>query len=118
MSLKDSWKNTGKSIGSAFSNFGKAMGKTAKVVFTDEKNEVDENGESDLKKAWKDTGKGFGEAGKNVGHSAGDTAKAVADDLDEKNEKRKKEKENKKNGVVDAEFEEVKEEDTKKEDLS
>ena len=115
MSLKDSWKNTGKSIGSAFSNFGKAMGKTAKVVFTDEENKVDENGESDLKKAWRDTGKGFGEAGKSFGHSAGDTANEVVEDLDEKAEKRKEEKEAKEN-TVDAEFEEVKTEDNKKED--
>lgn len=116
MSLKDEWKKTGKNVGSAFSNFGKAMGKTMKVAFTDDENKVDENGESELKKAWKDTGKGFGEAGKSFGHATGDTAKAVVDDIDEKNEKRKKKKEDKKNGVVDAEFEEVKEEDTKKED--
>lgn len=114
MSLKDSWKNTGKSIGSAFSNFGKAMGKTAKVVFTDEKNEVDENGESDLKKAWKDTGKGFGEAGKNVGHSAGDTAKKVVGEEDKKEEKDPTSTE----GAVDAEFEKVEpeKEEEKKED--
>ena len=110
MSLKDSWKNTGKNIGSAFANFGKAMGKTAKVVFTDEKNEVDENGESDLKKAWKNTGKGFGEAGKSFGHSAGDTAKKVVGE----DEKEKKD-ETSTEGAVDAEFEEAKKEEEKKE---
>ena len=114
MGLKDSWKNTGKSIGSAFSNFGKAMGKTAKVVFTDDENKVDENGESELKKAWKDTGKGFGEAGKNVGHSVGDTAKKVVGKEDKKEEKDPTSTE----GAVDAEFEKVEpeKEEEKKED--
>ena len=109
MSLKESWKKTGKNVGTAFSNFGKAMGTTAKVVFTDEKNEVDENGDSTLKKAWRDTGKGFGEAGKSFGHAAGDTAKSAIDALDEKDQERKAKKEHK--GAVDAEFEEVKSEE-------
>lgn len=78
MALKDKWKTAGKNIGGAFKNFGKAMGTTAKVVFTDEENTVDENGESKLKGAWKKTGKGFGEAGKSVGKAAGGTAKKVA----------------------------------------
>lgn len=111
MGLKDSWKNTGKNIGSAFSNFGKAMGKTAKVVFTDEKNEVDENGDSDLKKAWKDTGKGFGEAGKSFGHSAADTGKKVVG----KEEKDENKDTTSTEGAVDAEFEEAKKEEEKKE---
>ena len=115
MSLKDEWKKTGKSIGSAFSNFGKAIGKTAKVAFTDDENKVDENGDSELKKAWRDTGKGFGEAGKDLGTAAGDTAKEAVEEMDEKAEKRKEEKEKKKN-VVDADFEEVKTEEEKKED--
>ena len=115
MSLKDEWKQTGKNIGSAFSNFGKAMGKTAKVAFTDDENKVDENGDSELKKAWKDTGKGFGEAGKSFGHAAGDTAKEAVEEMDEKAEERKAKKEAKKN-TVDAEFEEVKTEEEKKED--
>lgn len=102
MALKDSWKKTGKSIGGAFANFGKAMGTTAKVVFTDEKNDVDENGESKLKKAWKKTGKGFGEAGKNFGTSMGDTAKNVVG-----KDKEKKETSTSTEGAVDAEFSEV-----------
>ena len=128
MGLKDSWKNTGKSIGSAFANFGKAMGKTAKVVFTDDENKVDENGESELKKAWKDTGKGFGEAGKNVGHSAGDTAKKVVgeeilpddahDGLVGEEDKKEENDPTSTEGAVDAEFEKVEpeKEEEKKDD--
>ena len=114
MALKDEWKQTGKDVGTAFSNFGKAMGKTAKVVFTDDENKVDENGDSELKKAWKDMGKGFGQAGKSFGKATGDTAKSVVDDLDDKNEKRKAKKEAK-SKVVDAEYEEVTKQIEKKE---
>ena len=41
MGLKDKWKNTGKNTGTAFGNFGKALGKTMKTVFTDEENKVE-----------------------------------------------------------------------------
>lgn len=81
MALKDKWKDTGKSVGGAFANFGKAMGKTAKVVFTDEENKVDENGDSDLGKAWKETGKGFAEAGENFADATVETADKVVEEV-------------------------------------
>lgn len=77
MALKDKWKDFGKNTGRAFTNFGKAMGKTAKIVFTDEENKVDENGNSELKNAWKNTGKSFGTAGKSLGTAAGGTGKKI-----------------------------------------
>ena len=42
MPLKEKWKDAGKDTGEAFGNFGKSVGKTASVVFTDEKNETGE----------------------------------------------------------------------------
>lgn len=102
MALKDKWKNTGKNIGGAFTSFGKAIGKTAKVAFSKDENKVDENGESELKKAWKDTGKGFKESGKSFGTAAAGTVDKVLD-KEEKEEKPKEE-------VVEAEFEKVDEE--------
>lgn len=103
MALKDSWKKFGKNTGKAFANFGKAMGTTAKIVFTDEKNDIDEEtGESRLKSAWKATGKGFGEAGKSLGKASADTAKKVFKEEDVKEEKVEDKV------VVDAKFEEVK----------
>ncbi len=70
---KEKWKTFGKNTGQAFKNFGKAMATTAKVVVGNEKNDVDENGESKLKSAWKKTGKGFGAAGSSLGKAAAGT---------------------------------------------
>ena len=110
MALKDKWAKTGKGIGKAFSNFGKAMGTTAKAVFTDE-DMTDENGESKLKNAWKDTGKGFGEAGKSFGQAAAGTVdKVVGEEEKEENPDIKKDE------AIDVKAEEVKEDETKKED--
>ena len=81
MGLKDKWKKTGQSVGGAFANFGKAVGKTAKVAFTDEENKVDENGDSELGKAWRATGKGFAEAGEDFADATVDTADKVVDDI-------------------------------------
>ncbi len=75
MSRKESWKTFGKNTGNAFKNFGKAMATTMKVAFTDEKNDVEENGQSKLRNAWSKTGKGFGEAGKSLGGAAKTTVK-------------------------------------------
>ncbi len=108
MSVKESWKKFGKNTGKAFTNFGKAMGTTAKIVFTNEKNDVDENGESKLKKAWKNTGKGFGDAGKSLGKASSSTAKKVF--------KGESQEEVKDKTVVDAEFEEVKKEEKEKDE--
>ena len=89
MALKDKWKNAGKSIGGAFSNFGKAVATTAKVAVGKEE-KTNEEGQSTLKQAWKKTGKGFGEAGKDLGGAAKGTAKKVAgkehEDVKAKNE--------------------------------
>lgn len=105
MALKDKWKETGKNTGKAFANFGKALGTTAQVVFTDKKNEVDENGDSTLKKAWRDMGKGFGEAGKSFGHAAAGTVDKVLD-----SEVKEENKDIKKDEAIDVPVIEEKEE--------
>ena len=76
MALKDEWKKTGKDIGHAFKDFGKAVGTTAKVVVGKEE-KTNEEGKSTLKESWKGVGKGFGTAGKDIGKSAKGTAKKV-----------------------------------------
>ena len=93
MTKKDKWKAFGKNTGNAFKNFGQAIATTAKVVIGNEKNEVDENGDSKLGKAWKKTGKGFGEAGSSLGTAAAGT---FQEDTDEGIEKE---------GAIDAEVE-------------
>ena len=77
MALGEKWKNAGKSTGKAFGNFGKAMGKTMKVAFTDDPNKVEENGHTELGNAWRETGKAFGEAGKSLGKAAEGTVDKV-----------------------------------------
>ena len=89
MALKDKWKNAGKNIGGAFANFGKAMGTTMKVAFTDEKNEVEENGHTKLGNAWRKTGKGFGTVGKSLGKAAQGTAQKVVGEEQEEKPKEK-----------------------------
>ena len=94
MSRKESWKKFGKNTGNAFKNFGKAMATTMKVAFTDEKNDVEENGQSKLRNAWSKTGKGFGEAGKSLGGAAkttvkGDKEKEDKEVIDVKSEMKK-----------------------------
>lgn len=89
MALKDKWKNAGKDIGGAFSNFGKAMGKTAKVVFADEESKKEDNGHTELSNAWRETGKGFGQAGKSLGKAAKGTGEKIIgeeDDIKESDE--------------------------------
>lgn len=77
MALKDKWKNTGKNTGRAFANFGKALGKTMKTVFTNEENMIEANGHTEVSNAWRETGKSFGEAGKSFGQSMKGTADKV-----------------------------------------
>ena len=77
MALKDKWKTTGKNTGKAFSNFGKALGKTMKTVFTDDENMIEANGHTEVSNAWRETGKSFGEAGKAFGKSMKGTADKV-----------------------------------------
>ena len=73
MALKDEWKSTGKNTGKAFANFGKALGKTMKTVFTDDENMIESNGHTEVSNAWRETGKAFGSAGKSFGKAVGDT---------------------------------------------
>ncbi len=101
MALKEDWKNTGKGIGHAFKNFGKAV-KTSVEVGVGDKERVDEDGNPALKDAWSETGKSFGEAGKSIGKSADHTAKKVFKDEDAKEEK-KEEKKPGESEVVDVE---------------
>ena len=67
MSTKERWKLTGKNTAKAFANFGKALGKTMKTVFTDDENMIEANGHTEVSNAWRETGKSFGEAGKSLG---------------------------------------------------
>ena len=90
MSLKEKWKTFGKDTGKAFANFGKAMGKTAKVAFTDDENKVEENGHTELGNSWRETGKSFGEAGKALGKAAQGTGQKIFG-VQEKEEAPKKE---------------------------
>ena len=77
---KEDWKKAGKSIGNAFKNFGKAVGTTAKVAFTDESNSNGEGERTKTGEAWSKVGHGFADAGKNLGSAA----KNTIDKVDEK----------------------------------
>lgn len=77
MALKDKWKDFGKNTGKAFTNFGKAVGKTAKTVFADEESKKEENGHTELTNAWRETGKSFGDAGKSLGEAAEGTGEKI-----------------------------------------
>ena len=55
MALKEKWKSTGKNTGKAFANFGKALGKTMKTVFTDDENMIESNGHTEVSNAWRRT---------------------------------------------------------------
>lgn len=62
MSLKDEWKETGKNLGSAMSDLGKSIGKSADTIVHDKKDEdnVFKNG------TWKETGKNLVKAFKGL----------------------------------------------------
>ena len=81
MGFKKDVKNTGKDVGHAFKNFGKAMATTFKTTFGDEE-KIDENGNSKVKESWKNVGRGFKKAGKD----AGKTAKNVFSEEENKEE--------------------------------
>ena len=72
--------------GGAFKSFGKAIGKTAQVAFTDKDNTIEENGKSELGNAWTETGKGFEESGKSLGKAISRTFKPVEKEGDKKEE--------------------------------
>jgi len=81
---KENWKQFGKNTGGAFKSFGKAIGKTAQVAFTDKDNTIEENGKSELGNAWAETGKGFGESGKSLGKAISRTFKPVEAQTEDK----------------------------------
>lgn len=110
MSLKDKWKDFGKNTGKAFSNFGKSVGKTAKIVFTDEENEKEENGRAKLSNAWRETGKSFGTAGKSLGKAAAGTGKKIVGADDEEFDL-KKGNIDESNVIDDLDNEDIKKED-------
>ena len=98
MSRKESWKNFGKNTGNAFKNFGKAVAQTAKIAVGNDKNEVEENGQSKLRNAWSKTGKGFGSAGKSLGKAAKTTVRG-----DDEPKANAEENSTSKEGAVDVE---------------
>ena len=81
--VKEKWKDTGKKTGKSFCNFGKALGKTAKVVFTDEENKKEENGHTELSNSWREMGHSFGEAGKLFGKAVQKTGQKVFEEKEE-----------------------------------
>ena len=95
MALKDEWKSTGKNTGKAFANFGKALGKTMKTVFTDDENMIESNGNTEVSNAWRETGKAFGSAGKSFGKAMGDTFTGSDEDKPKDKPKEKTKEENK-----------------------
>lgn len=92
MALKDEWKSTGKNTGKAFANFGKALGKTMKSIFSDDENMIESNGHTEVSNAWRDTGKAFGSAGKSFGKAVGDTFTGCDEEPKEKPEDKAEEK--------------------------
>ena len=46
------------------------------------KNNIEENGRTEVSNAWREMGKSFGEAGKSFGKAMGDTAKKAVNDED------------------------------------
>ena len=85
MALKDKWKLTGKNTGRAFANFGKALGKTMKTVFTDDENMIEANGHTEVSNAWREMVKSFGEAGKSFGQAMAGTADKVVNEEENNN---------------------------------
>ena len=85
MALKEKWKITGKNTGRAFANFGKALGKTMKTVFTDDENMIEANGHTEVSNAWREMGKSFGEAGKSFGQAMAGTADKVVNEEENNN---------------------------------
>lgn len=95
MALKDEWKSTGKNTGKAFANFGKALGKTMKSIFSEDENMIESNGHTEVSNAWRETGKAFGSAGKSFGKAMGDTFTGSDEDKPKDKPKEKTKEENK-----------------------
>ena len=111
MALKDEWKSTGKNTGKAFANFGKALGKTMKSIFTDDENMIESNGHTEVSNAWRDTGKAFGNAGKSFGKAMGDTFTGSDEEPKDKAEEKSEEKPKEENTESDVPLIEQKEEE-------
>ena len=111
MALKDEWKSTGKNTGRAFANFGKALGKTMKSIFSDDENMIESNGHTEVSNAWRDTGKAFGNAGKSFGKAMGDTFTGSDEEPKEKAEEKSEEKPKEENTESDVPLIEQKEEE-------
>lgn len=77
MRLRDKWKLAGKDAGKAFTNFGKALGKTMSTTFTSDENMIEANGHTEVSNRWRETGKSFGEAGKALGDACEGTGKRI-----------------------------------------
>ena len=77
MSLKQKWKLAGKDTGKAFTNFGRALGKTMSTTFTDDENMLEANGHTEVSNRWRETGKSFGQAGKSFGNAMKGTGKKI-----------------------------------------
>ena len=112
MALKDEWKSTGKNTGKAFANFGKALGKTMKSIFSDDENMIESNGHTEVSNAWRDTGKAFGSAGKSFGKAMGDTLTGSDEEPKEKAEEKPEEQPKEENTESDVPLIEQKEEKT------
>ena len=111
MALKDEWKSTGKNTGKAFANFGKALGKTMKTVFTDDENMIESNGHTEVSNAWRETGKAFGNAGKSFGKAMGDTFTSCDEEPKEKAEEKPEEQSKEENTESDVPLIEQKEQE-------
>ena len=111
MALKDEWKSTGKNTGKAFANFGKALGKTMKSIFSDDENMIESNGHTEVSNAWRDTGKAFGNAGKSFGKAMGDTFTGADEEPKEKAEEKSEEQSKEENTESDVPLIEQKEEE-------
>ena len=111
MALKDEWKSTGKNTGKAFANFGKAVGKTMKSIFSDDENMIESNGHTEVSNAWRDTGKAFGNAGKSFGKAMGDTFTGADEEPKEKAEEKSEEQPKEENTESDVPLIEQKEEE-------
>lgn len=111
MALKDEWKSTGKNTGKAFANFGKALGKTMKSIFSDDENMIESNGHTEVSNAWRDTGKAFGSAGKSFGKAMGDTFTGSDEEPKEKEKEKSEEQPKEENTESDVPLIEQKEEE-------
>lgn len=88
MALKDEWKKTGKSFGTAFKGVGVSAVKSAKVA-VDTLDSDTQTPQSNVFNdgTWRQTGKNVGGAFVNLGKSVIKSAKTGVDKLDEKIDK-------------------------------